>query len=307
MVQNHMVWNEQKLNDVKLIPALCATARGAGAVIMDIYNRAASNDNLLQTEIKDDNSPVTIADKRASAFIERNLQNLTPAIPVVSEENATDLDHRKINQYWAVDPLDGTKEFLGRTGGFAVKIALLRDNIPVLAAVFAPVQDTLYYTATDMLAFKKVGDEPAQAIFTRAYSQEQNEVKGGFKRGDLTTLFNKTHADPEIYARKRIELAARGLNLPENPYIVPGLPRNLQVAEGLADLHVVTGRDPSLRGSGGFVWDNATDWLLVKNAGGDMRRLTDGKEMEFNDVREKMPGYVTFGDRHLARSVFPKI
>ncbi|MBU0801078.1 MAG: 3'(2'),5'-bisphosphate nucleotidase CysQ [Alphaproteobacteria bacterium] len=289
--------NRNNYDDHKLLPALCAVARGAGAILMDVYNQAASNDNVLGTEIKSDNSPVTIADKRASAFIEAKLHGLTPHIPVVCEENATDLDHKATPAYWAVDPLDGTKEFLGRTGGFAVKIALLRHNIPVLAAVFSPVQDTLYYTATDMLAFKQVGENAARAMYARH----------AMTKGALTTLFNKTHADPAIYAAKRTELAARGLKIPASPHIIPGLPRNLQVAEGLADLHVVTGKDATLQRSGGFVWDNATDWLLVHNAGGTMSRLTDGKPLQFDNVREKMPGYVTFGDRRLAQKVFPEL
>lgn len=287
--------HHQAAADRALLPALCATARGAGAIIMDIYNRAASNDNALGTEIKADNSPVTIADKRASAYIERRLSALTPAIPVVSEENAITLDHHRAPAYWAVDPLDGTKEFIGRTGGFAVKIALMRANIPVLAAVFSPAQDALYYTATALPAFKQTGNDAPRVLTVR-----QAPVAG-----DLTTLFNRTHADPALYAVQRAVLGARGLAVPAEPHIVPGLPRNLQVAEGLADLHVVTGKDPSLQRSGGYVWDNATDWLLLRNAGGAMRALTDGQDLRFGDVREKMPGYVSFGDKALAARVFP--
>lgn len=289
--------DKQRKEDLSLLPVLRAIARGAGAMIMDVYNDAASNDGALGTEIKDDNSPVTVADKRASAFIGRSLSRLTPGIPVVCEENATDIDYKTTPAYWAVDPLDGTKEFIGRTGGFAVKIALLRHNQPVLAAVYSPAYDTLYYTAYRQPAWKKVGNGPAVEMKTRPAPAA----------GELTTLFNLTHADPALYAAQRTNLLTRGLNIPALPDAVPNLPRNLRVAEGLADVYVVTGRDPSLQGSGGYVWDNATDDLLTRNAGGVIVRLTDGRAMNFGPVRERMTGYVTFGDRALARKVFPEL
>lgn len=290
--------SRQARRDNELLPALRETVRGAGGVIMALYNQAASNDNVLGMELKGDQSPVTLADKRASALIERNLRHLTPDIPVVCEENATDIDHEAITAYWAVDPLDGTKEFLKRTGGFAVKIALLRENVPVLGAVYSPVQDALYYTGAGLPAFKKTGSGPAIEMRSRPAQ---------WQRGHLRTLFNQAHADPELYAAKRLELAARGLPVPESPHIVPGLQRNLQVAEGLADLHVVTGKDKTLRGSGGYVWDNAADWLLLRHAGGAMVNIHDGKPMRFGAVRDRMPGYIAFGDRSLGKKVFPEL
>jgi 3'(2'), 5'-bisphosphate nucleotidase len=289
---------KQRREDLSNLPVLRAIAREAGKIIMGIYNDAAANTGVLGTEIKHDQSPVTEADKLSSGFIGSSLSRLTPFVPVVCEENSTEIDHKNTPAYWAVDPLDGTKEFIGRTGGFAVKIALLRHNQPVLATVFSPAYDTLYFTAEGQPAWKKTGAAPAIAMQTRKAPS----------RGHLTTLFNQTHADPAIYAARRAELTARGLHIPAMPDAVPQLPRNLRVAEGIADVHVVTGKDPSLQYSGGFVWDNATDYLLTKNAGGTIVRLTDGREMHFDiDPREKMTGYVTFGDKALARKVFPEL
>lgn len=299
MIRHPMLkYTEQMKNDdLSMLPVLRAIAREAGRIIMDVYNQAAADGDVLGTEIKSDQSPVTVADKLASGFIGRSLTRLTPHIPVVCEENATDLDYKTTKAYWAVDPLDGTKEFIGRTGGFAVKIALLRENEPVLATVFSPVHDTLYYTGPDLPAYKKVGAARAVEMHSRRAPV----------RGELTTLFNQTHADPALYTAKRAELIARGLRIPAQPDPVPSLPRNLRVAEGLADVHVVTGKDPSLTRSGGFVWDNATDFLLTRHAGGTIVNLTDGRTMRFEDVREKMPGYVTFGDAKLAKKVFPEL
>lgn len=280
--------------DIGLLPSLCAIAGNAGALIMGIYNEAAANDQVLGTTIKADNSPVTRADHLSSAYIEKALRALTPGIPVVCEENET--APGPDGTYWAVDPLDGTKEFIGRTGGFAVKIGLLRDNMPVLSAVCAPAQDTLYYTATGLPAFKQVAGGPPAILRTRTAP----------RGGALTTLFNLTHADPALYDRERAALLARGLAVAAAPDPVPNLPRSLRVAEGLADVVVVTGKDETLQGSGGYVWDN-TDWLIVKNAGGAMIRLTDRQPLRFDTGRERMPAYITIGDKKLARKAFPEL
>lgn len=287
---------KQTVKDESLLPGLCAIARGAGRIIMQVYNEAAQNSAAMQTEIKDDQSPVTVADKLSSRYIEQALQKLTPGIPVVSEENATDFACGSAREFWAVDPLDGTKEFIGRTGGFAVNIALLRDNVPVAGAVYSPVHDTIYFTATGQPAWQQTGSAAPVVMKTRDALKQ---------RGGLTTLFNKTHADPALYAAQRARMAGRGVTLPEEPQIIPGLPRNLQVAAGTADLHVVTGKDATLQGGGGYVWDNAATWLLVKNAGGEMRRLSDGQPLTFETVRERMPSYVTIGDRKLGQKLFP--
>src|SRR5690606_10096718 len=119
MLKHPMVdYSEKTKNeDLSMLPVLRAIAREAGKIIMTVYNDAAGNDSALGTEIKSDHSPVTVADKLSSGFIGRSLRRLTPSIPVVCEENATDVDYRTTPAYWAVDPLDGTKEFIGRTGG----------------------------------------------------------------------------------------------------------------------------------------------------------------------------------------------
>ncbi len=102
----------------------------AGKEIMKIYNSE------FDYELKDDNSPLTIADKNANDIINQHLIKTT--IPIISEENAqTDYTIRKEwDICWIVDPLDGTKEFIKRNGEFTVNIALIENNKPVLGVVY---------------------------------------------------------------------------------------------------------------------------------------------------------------------------
>lgn len=116
-------------------------ARGAGETVLDFY-RAGD----VGLEAKADQSPVTTADLAAHDMIVSRLRSITPDISVVSEEDTTSLVHRTSKgEFWLVDPLDGTKEFVARNGEFTVNIALIRDGSAVWGAVYAPVLDRLYW------------------------------------------------------------------------------------------------------------------------------------------------------------------
>lgn len=273
----------------QLLPPVGLIAQHAGAIIMHYY--ANTDETALKLEIKDDNSPVTAADKAASDYIVQALTELTPTIPVVSEENDIDPNTANGAPYWVVDPLDGTKEFLARTGGFCVKIALIAEGRPVIGVVYSPVQDVLYMGATGLPAMRQIGSGAIHTIQTRPAAPAE-------EAGRLRVLFNQTHADPALYDATRERLADI-LHLPETPAIRPGLPRNLQVAQGTADLHVGTGRDETLEKGGGYQWDIAADLVILQAAGGNMQRLKDGGEVLFTAPRDRLPSYIAYGDAAL--------
>jgi 3'(2'), 5'-bisphosphate nucleotidase len=130
-----------------LIDAIHASIEG-GKEILSIYNTA------FEVEYKDDKSPVTAADKKASKVIEDKLAS--SGYPFLSEEGKhTEYDVRKNwNAYWLVDPLDGTKEFIKRNGEFTVNIALIENSIPILGVIYCPVTNDLYYSAKGQGAYK---------------------------------------------------------------------------------------------------------------------------------------------------------
>ncbi|MFW5737395.1 MAG: 3'(2'),5'-bisphosphate nucleotidase CysQ [Spirochaetota bacterium] len=119
-----------------LLPLLRLAAR-AGDAILEVYE---SDD--VEAERKADDSPLTLADRRAHDLIDAGLRELAPEIPILSEEGAhADYAERSgWRELWLVDPLDGTKEFLKRNGEFTVNIALVSDGEPVAGVVYAPVR-----------------------------------------------------------------------------------------------------------------------------------------------------------------------
>lgn len=112
----------------------------AGKAIMEIYE---SDDFGIET--KEDNSPLTKADKKAHEIIMEHLSPL--GIPLLSEEgkNIPYEERKDWKQLWIVDPIDGTKEFIKRNGEFTVNIALIEDHQPVMGVIYVPAKETLYY------------------------------------------------------------------------------------------------------------------------------------------------------------------
>ena len=121
---------------------LAATARRlalkAGRTIMVFYREGTL------VETKADSTPVTEADRAADGLIVTGLQAATPDIPVISEESTSAGPPPAGGRFWLVDPLDGTREFIARTGEFTVNIALIEDGRPVLGVLHAPVQGETY-------------------------------------------------------------------------------------------------------------------------------------------------------------------
>jgi 3'(2'), 5'-bisphosphate nucleotidase len=277
------------------------TAQKAGALLMGFYSRAAADASILATELKSDNSPVTAADKASHDFITTALAAHTPDFAVISEENARQPNLVPGKPYWVVDPLDGTKEFLHRTGGFSIKIALIDRDTPVVGAVYSPAQGALYHTRWNAPALRVNPGEAPYALSTRP----AQPAPASFTKGSLRVLFNERHANKDAYQVLRGRLRAQGLELPTIPEGTAGLPRNLQVAEGLADIFADCGKYESLEKGCGYSWDYAPDWLILKNAGGLMAEVVSGRDPDFKNPTAPRNAYVAIGDKNLGKRLFP--
>ena len=160
-------------------------AVNAGKAILEVYNGHIP----VAVVLKEDNSPLTIADGLSHDVIMEGLTRLYPEIPVLSEEGSQiDYQVRKNwTRYWCVDPLDGTKEFIKRNGEFTVNIALMENNKPVLGVIYAPVLGDIYYgTVTGGSWMQKPGEQPTTikadadatawlAIGSRSHADEEEE------------------------------------------------------------------------------------------------------------------------------------
>ncbi|HRV54993.1 MAG TPA: 3'(2'),5'-bisphosphate nucleotidase CysQ, partial [Mangrovimonas sp.] len=138
----------------------------AGKAIMEVY------DSTFEVEYKDDNSPLTLADKKSNDIINTFLK--PTEIPIISEENKQiEFEVRRHWKFcWIVDPVDGTKEFIKRNGEFTVNIALIKEGKPLLGVIYVPAEKTLYFAnVLQELAYKselKDHETPYEVIMQKA-------------------------------------------------------------------------------------------------------------------------------------------
>ena len=148
--------------------SILSIARQAGEVIMQHYCDLAAgmtSASALTHSVKSDQSPLTLADLQANAVIVTELSRLTLGIPIVSEEAPIPSDHpMQDGDFWLVDPLDGTKEFISKSDEFTVNIALVRNGQAVLGVVVAPALGCAYWAISGIGAYKEVEGEQALRI-----------------------------------------------------------------------------------------------------------------------------------------------
>jgi len=235
------------------IKKLCKIAREAGKKILDIYGQ-----DDFQIETKEDNSPLTLADKASHELIKERLSALYPDIPILSEEgrDIPYADRKDWNQFWVVDPLDGTKEFIKRNGEFTVNIALVQNNHPVLGVIYAPVLQTLYWGEAGKGASKQKDGQEAESISVNAYLN--NPIMG---------VGSRSHASEE-----EMDYAKR-IGSDEKKSIGSSLKFCL-VADGSA--HYYYRHGPTME------WDTAAGQAIAEAAGGIVTGLSYNKENLLN-------------------------
>lgn len=253
--------------DSDLLDAVVDISRRAGREILDVYGSD------FETRAKADNSPLTEADLRAHQLILDGLKQLSPQLPVLSEE-ATDIpfaERSTWQRYWLVDPLDGTKEFVSRNGEFTVNIALIDGHRPVLGVVHIPVTDTTYCGIPGKGAWRSEHDRPGIAITVRRVVRPPLRVVG-----------SRSHGSPKLAAA----LAALG------PHELKPAGSSIKlclVAEGSADLYPRLGPTSE--------WDIAAGQAVLEGAGGQVVQLSDGQALRYNTRAEFLnPDFLAYGD-----------
>ena len=239
------------MNLSELVEPAVALARSAGDAILEVY--ATDFD----VQAKDDDSPLTQADMASHRVIDAGLRDLTPKIPIISEESglASYEVRSKWPMYWLIDPLDGTKEFINRNGEFTVNIALIDGNQPVLGVVHVPVSGKTYTGCEGVGAAVREGDGGSRSIGVASTSASPLRVVGSrsHRGASLDTYLKRLGA---------IEMLPMGSSL-----------KFCVVAEGDADIYPRLGPTSE--------WDTAAAQAVVEQAGGAVLEL-DGQPLAYN-------------------------
>ncbi len=251
----------------------------AGAVILDIYKREDYHISL-----KNDQSPLTIADRRAHETIKEYLGSTR--IPILSEEGREMLyDERKNWElFWLVDPLDGTKEFINGNNEFTVNIALMSDNEAVAAVVYVP------YISRMFMAVKGGGAYVKENVTASADSEaDYASIGEGLISLPVATKGNepmqiaisRSHNTPETFAH----IDAIRSCVPDLEVVEQGSSYKFcMLAEGTVDYYVRT--------SNTYEWDTAAGELILSEAGGSTVAIDSGKHLAYNKELLNNPHFV---------------
>ena len=254
------------LNLKKLCHECVSIAREASDAILTIYD---SGFNISE---KEDKSPLTDADLASHNIILARLTELTPDIPILSEESNKPPfeDRASWETYWLVDPLDGTREFIKRNGEFTVNIALIHQHQSILGVINVPVLDVDYYAWQNGGSFKSEHKNAAKKITVKKLNELPFTVAGSRSHGSKMM---------QNYMAKlgNTETLRMGSSL-----------KFCLVAEGRADLYPRLGPTSE--------WDTAAAHCIVIEAGGYLTK-TDMSPLEYNTKDSLLnPFFFVFGD-----------
>jgi 3'(2'), 5'-bisphosphate nucleotidase len=231
---------------VRLLETMIDAALEAGRAVHEIYRAG------FEVTHKADQSPVTDADRAAEAIILKSLAQAAPQVPVVAEEEVAAGRVPAVgHEFFLVDPLDGTKEFIQRRGDFTVNIALIREGSPVLGVVYAPANSKLFAGNVVSQAAIRCHADPAAGA---AAARETIRIRQAPASG-LTVVASRSHATPETDAY------LSNYTVTERVPIGSSLKFCL-VAAGEADLYPRLG--PTME------WDTAAGHAVLVAAGGSV-------------------------------------
>ncbi len=251
----------------ELTPEVVKIAAEAAKKIMEVYNSSFAVTH------KDDSTPLTEADLASHHTISDHLRQLTPDIPVFSEESEdVAFDIRKTwEYYWLVDPLDGTREFIKRNGEFTVNIALIHSHDPVIGVVNVPVNGNTYFASRGNGAWLQLPGQPAKLLSTRKTCKDNIKVAGSRSHGSKKLQ--------EFVSRLGdIELLSVGSSL-----------KFCLVAEGTVDIYPRFGPTSE--------WDTAAAQCIVEEAGGAVVDTTSFCRLSYNSKPELLnPHFLVIAD-----------
>ncbi len=238
-------------NRQQLLKNVVAVSRDAGQAILAVYETDFDVEN------KQDDSPITAADRAAHEIIVEGLQQLTPGVPVLSEEDGMPPwgERSTWQRYWLVDPLDGTKEFISRNGEFTVNIALVEGHQAVLGVVYVPVQGKTYTGLHGYGARRLVDGESSDAIRVAEESASPVRVVGSRSHRGASL-------DAWLEELGEHELLPMGSSL-----------KFCVIAEGGADVYPRLGPTSE--------WDTAAAQAVVEAAGGRVT-VAGGSPLAYN-------------------------
>jgi 3'(2'), 5'-bisphosphate nucleotidase len=242
----------------KITLSLIETFNKAGCVALSLRESG------LKKEIKDDNTPVTNGDIEVNKILTKRITEITPNILIVSEENSAHKNDKNLNNFWLIDPIDGTNDYINNRDEFTLNAALIINKKPVIGIITAPAKKRIFYSYAMSNSYELVDNKEIELINKK---KDSDEIKAVSYSNELKSEILKIHQKYKITAYQKMKSSLK--------FCV--------VATGEFDLYVAEPR--------ACEWDIAAGHAIVEQAGGEVTDF-EGDEILYGKVNFKNPSLV---------------
>ncbi len=239
-----------KLDLKKISESLIDAFLEAGNAAKEISDRG------VKITIKSDKSPVTDGDLAVDKILRNKLEKLTPEIPIISEETVNFNIKDKKKNFWLIDPIDGTKEYIRKKSEYTLNAALIIDQRPALGIVYAPIKKRLFYSYGNYLAFE-INNGKKMPLKCKKVNLEQiiGLENSGETPSEVLDIYKKYKVSQTLKMSSSLKFCV--------------------LASGEADIYAAKAR--------AFEWDIAAGHAILEHAGGSItthegKKILYGKE-----------------------------
>ena len=158
-----------EINIQKIVENLIDTFLHAGKVSLDLRNKG------LTKKIKSDNTPVSNGDIEVNKIITKKIEELTPSIPIISEETSDNKSIKDLKNFWLIDPIDGTYDYINDLDEFTINAGLIINKQPAAGLIYAPAKKRMFYSYGNTFAFELINGKPVR--LEKSDNFDKNKIK----------------------------------------------------------------------------------------------------------------------------------
>ena len=248
-----------KINIKEIVESLVDTFLYAGKVSLDLRKQG------LTKEIKSDNTPVSNGDIEVNKIITIKIKELTPQIPIISEETSENKSIKDLSDFWLIDPIDGTYDYINNLDEFTINAGLIINKQPAAGLIYAPAKKRMFYSYGDTFAFELIKGKPVK--LERSKNFNKNKIKFVSYSNKIKPEIEKIHKQLDVKECVRMKSSLK--------FCV--------IAAGEFDGYVAEPR--------ACEWDIAAGHAILKHSGGNVTDF-DGKEIIYGKKDFKNPSLI---------------
>ena len=219
----------------------------------------------LITEYKEDNTPVSNGDLEVDKILNKKISNITPSLPIISEESSQNRFKEDLKDFWLIDPIDGTYDYINDKDEFTLNAALIVDRKPHLGLIYAPAKDRMFYSFDFGKSYELINGK--EILLDCSKKTNQGEVKAVHYSDKLKPIIQELHIKYKVTEYKRMKSSLKFCVIAASEY----------------DIYISEPRASE--------WDIAAGHAILKNAGGVVTDF-NGNEILYGKENFKNPSLI---------------